>query len=174
MFVKARLLMPVCREWSPEEDSTMSLLQPVETALRNSRWRFFQKKTMKTTTSSKFAKVANGHLVQICKRWKRPPDPSLHRSAVGQFTISLTKVCGSLGFTLRQLDDTVLKHTIKVRLTLSYITTIKKNNSSTKWRTIIVIVQDKGNLEDRTCPRTEKHWISHGTHWVKVRCRLVA
>ena len=36
------------------------------------------------------------------------------RSAVGQFTISLTKVCGSLGFTLRQLDDTVLKHTIKV------------------------------------------------------------
>ena len=51
---------------------------------------------------------------------------------MGQFTISLTKVCGSLGFTLRQLDDTVLKHTIKVRLTLSYITTIKKNNSSTK------------------------------------------
>jgi len=62
---------PTSREWSPEEDSTMSLLQPVETALRNSR------------------------------------------SAVGQFTISLTKVCGSLGFTLRQLDDTVLKHTIK-------------------------------------------------------------
>jgi len=62
---------PSSREWSPEEDSTMSLLQPVETALRNSR------------------------------------------SAVGQFTISLTKVCGSLGFTLRQLDDTVLKHTIK-------------------------------------------------------------
>ena len=87
---------------------------------------------MKTATSSKFAKVANGHLVQICKKRKRPPDPSLHRSAVGQFTISLTKVCGSLGFTLRQLDDTVLKHTIKVRLTLSYITTIKKNNSSTK------------------------------------------
>merc|ERR1711910_10123 len=49
----------------------MSLLQPVETALRNSR------------------------------------------SAVGQFTISLTKVNGSLGFTLRQTDDTVLKHTIK-------------------------------------------------------------
>jgi len=62
---------PTSREWSPEEDSTMSLLQPVETALRNSR------------------------------------------SVVGQFTISLTKVCGSLGFTLRQLDDTVLKHTIK-------------------------------------------------------------
>jgi len=62
---------PTSREWSPEEDSTMSLLQPVETALRNSR------------------------------------------SAVGQFSISLTKVCGSLGFTLRQLDDTVLKHTIK-------------------------------------------------------------
>ena len=25
------------REWSPEEESTMELLQPVETALRNSR-----------------------------------------------------------------------------------------------------------------------------------------
>lgn len=35
------------------------------------------------------------------------------RTAVGQFSISLTKVSGSLGFTLRQLDDTVLKHTIK-------------------------------------------------------------
>ena len=71
-------------------------------------------------------KDENGHLIQICKSCKRPPHPSLHRSAVGQFTISLTKVCGSLGFTLRQLDDTVLKHTIKVRLTLSHITTIKK------------------------------------------------
>merc|ERR1719464_116575 len=67
---------PYSREWSPEEesamDSTMELLQPVETALRNSR-----------------------------------------KSVVGQFSISLTKVSKSLGFTLRQLDDTVLKHTIK-------------------------------------------------------------
>ena len=31
----------------------------------------------------------------------------------GEFTISLSKVNGSLGFTLRQTDDTVLKHTIK-------------------------------------------------------------
>jgi len=31
----------------------------------------------------------------------------------GEFKISLTKVNGSLGFTLRQTDDTVLKHTIK-------------------------------------------------------------
>ena len=31
----------------------------------------------------------------------------------GEFSISLTKVNGSLGFTLRQTDDTVLKHTIK-------------------------------------------------------------
>jgi len=63
---------PYSREWSPEEESTMELLQPVETALRNSR-----------------------------------------KSVVGQFSISLTKVSKSLGFTLRQLDDTVLKHTIK-------------------------------------------------------------
>jgi len=63
---------PSSREWSPDEnDSTLSLLQPVEQALRNSR------------------------------------------PVVGQFSISLTKVSGSLGFTLRQLDDTVLKHTIK-------------------------------------------------------------
>jgi len=62
---------PSSREWSPDEDSSMSLLQPVEDAIRNSR------------------------------------------TAVGQFTIKLTKVSGSLGFTLRQLDDTVLKHTIK-------------------------------------------------------------
>ena len=31
----------------------------------------------------------------------------------GEFTINLKKVNGSLGFTLRQTDDTVLKHTIK-------------------------------------------------------------
>lgn len=65
---------PSSREWSPDEDdhdSTLSLLQPVEAALRNSR------------------------------------------AVVGQFSISLTKVSGSLGFTLRQTDDTVLKHTIK-------------------------------------------------------------
>lgn len=31
----------------------------------------------------------------------------------GEFSLSLTKVNGSLGFTLRQTDDTVLKHTIK-------------------------------------------------------------
>jgi len=60
------------REWSPDCDSTMSLLQPVEAALRNSS-----------------------------------------QLQTGQFTVSLTKVSGSLGFTLRQLDDTVLKHTIK-------------------------------------------------------------
>lgn len=65
---------PSSREWSPDEDedSTLSLLLPVEQALRNSR-----------------------------------------KQEVGQFSIQLTKVSGSLGFTLRQLDDTVLKHTIK-------------------------------------------------------------
>ena len=49
-------------------------------------------------------------------------DIKTSRSAVGQFTISLTKVCGSLGFTLRQLDDTVLKHTIKVGPSLYFHT----------------------------------------------------
>jgi len=34
-------------------------------------------------------------------------------SFYGEFTINLKKVNGSLGFTLRQMDDTVLKHTIK-------------------------------------------------------------
>jgi len=45
----------------------------------------------------------------------RPIEATLRNSSsfVGEFTISLTKVNKSLGFTLRQLDDTVLKHTIK-------------------------------------------------------------
>jgi hypothetical protein len=34
-------------------------------------------------------------------------------SFYGEFTIQLKKVNGSLGFTLRQMDDTILKHTIK-------------------------------------------------------------
>jgi len=43
-----------------------------------------------------------------------PVETTLRNSIYyGEFTISLTKVNGSLGFTLRQLDDTVLKHTIK-------------------------------------------------------------
>ena len=54
----------------------------------------------------------------MVKEVKQYLDIQNSRSAVGQFTISLTKVCGSLGFTLRQLDDTVLKHTIKVALSL--------------------------------------------------------
>ena len=79
----------------------MSLLQPVETALRNSRYH----------CSNKVRKKQSGK--KMLKWWNS-------RSAVGQFTISLTKVCGSLGFTLRQLDDTVLKHTIKVGLSQAH------------------------------------------------------
>jgi len=46
----------------------------------------------------------------------KPVEKTLKNSGsqnYGEFTISLTKVNGSLGFTLRQTDDTVLKHTIK-------------------------------------------------------------
>jgi len=49
----------------------------------------------------------------------RPVENTLRNSAPaqgpshGEFRVTLTKVNGSLGFTLRQLDDTVLKHTIK-------------------------------------------------------------
>lgn len=39
--------------------------------------------------------------------------PDQGTSFYGEFTINLNKVNGSLGFTLRQMDDTVLKHTIK-------------------------------------------------------------
>jgi len=39
--------------------------------------------------------------------------PDQGSSFYGEFTINLKKVNGSLGFTLRQMDDTVLKHTIK-------------------------------------------------------------
>ena len=40
--------------------------------------------------------------------------PDQGSSFFGEFSISLSKVNGSLGFTLRQMDDTILKHTIKV------------------------------------------------------------
>lgn len=48
-----------------------------------------------------------------------PAEPLLcplepHTKLYGEFTVVLRKVNGSLGFTLRQLDDTVLKHTVKV------------------------------------------------------------
>jgi len=39
--------------------------------------------------------------------------PDQGSSFYGEFTIQLKKVNGSLGFTLRQMDDTILKHTIK-------------------------------------------------------------
>eukprot|EP00091_Calanus_sinicus_P003793 TRINITY_DN13968_c0_g1_i4.p1 TRINITY_DN13968_c0_g1~~TRINITY_DN13968_c0_g1_i4.p1 ORF type:complete len:171 (+),score=34.36 TRINITY_DN13968_c0_g1_i4:1351-1863(+) len=39
--------------------------------------------------------------------------PDQDSSFYGEFKINLTKVNGSLGFTLRQMDDTILKHTIK-------------------------------------------------------------
>ena len=42
--------------------------------------------------------------------------PEKNNSFYGEFTINLKKVNGSLGFTLRQMDDTVLKHTIKVKI----------------------------------------------------------
>ena len=42
--------------------------------------------------------------------------PDQGQSFYGEFAISLNKVNGSLGFTLRQMDDTILKHTIKVKL----------------------------------------------------------
>jgi len=47
-----------------------------------------------------------------------PAEPVLcplepHTKLYGEFTVVLRKVNGSLGFTLRQLDDTVLKHTVK-------------------------------------------------------------
>ena len=41
--------------------------------------------------------------------------PDQGSSFFGEFTIKLNKVNGSLGFTLRQMDDTILKHTIKVK-----------------------------------------------------------
>ena len=46
----------------------------------------------------------------------KPVENTLNNSGssfYGEFTIELSKVKGSLGFTLRQTDDTVLKHTIK-------------------------------------------------------------
>jgi len=49
----------------------------------------------------------------------RPVEATLRNSGStcgplqGEFKVTLTKVNGSLGFTLRQLDDTVLKHTVK-------------------------------------------------------------
>ena len=51
-----------------------------------------------------------------CRPDQQPVETTLKNSNqnfYGEFKISLTKVNGSLGFTLRQTDDTVLKHTIK-------------------------------------------------------------
>ena len=48
----------------------------------------------------------------------KPVEAALHNSVgnalVGEFVVEIKKVNGSLGFTLRQTDDTILRHSVKV------------------------------------------------------------
>ena len=99
----------MCREWSPEEDSTMSLLQPVETALRNSRYNCF---SWKNALKLKFQVCSWSVHDQPDEGVRKPrlhsPPTRWHRAQAhyqGQFEKSVTN---------KILDNIVFKYIIKV------------------------------------------------------------